>query len=98
MSRNIIGFMKRKFPPNIAKRRAEKIKEIDDKIRSLYIQRYYLIDTCRHNIIKTSAGDARCDICGTYFGWWCPKSSDHLCHYKEPDEWCIYCGQPEERK
>lgn len=40
---------------------------------------------------------AECAICGADLGWWCPKSKTHLCEYKV-DEWCIHCGEPEERK
>lgn len=41
--------------------------------------------------------DASCAVCGTNFGWWCPKSPTHYCEY-EFDDWCKWCGQPEERK
>ena len=42
---------------------------------------------------------AYCECCLEYFGWWCPKSPDHLCHYSKAlyDE-CDYCGMPNERK
>ena len=37
-----------------------------------------------------------CAICGEDFGWWCPKSPNHICEYKYGG--CIYCGEPDERK
>jgi len=49
-------------------------------------------------------GGAQCLICFESFGWYCPDSPDHLCHYEDKPypktgspEVCIYCGYPEER-
>lgn len=39
---------------------------------------------------------AKCEVCGSDLGWWCPKSPTHQCKY-ERSEYCIHCGQPEER-
>lgn len=43
---------------------------------------------CKHNLIQFGAepkfnheGSARCEDCDRYFGWWCPKSPDNMCHY-----------------
>ena len=41
---------------------------------------------------------AYCAVCGKDFGWWCPKSPDHLCHYEVGIYGCKYCGMLEERK
>ena len=46
---------------------------------------------------------AYCLVCGNLGGlgvitWWCPKSPDHLCHYTGTNEFCDYCGMPDERK
>lgn len=41
---------------------------------------------------------AICAICGKNFGWWCPKSPDHLCHYSKSEDDCDYCHMPDERK
>lgn len=35
---------------------------------------------------KSDPEDSECDcvscaICGSEFGWWCPASPDHICHY-----------------
>lgn len=80
-----------------------------------------LLASCRHVIINDH-DDALCAVCGASFGWHCPKSPDHVCHYwsrdgmiellnkrripipaghrveGESDNWCIFCGEPEERK
>jgi hypothetical protein len=59
---------------------------------------------CQHEIIEykvtEDCSSAHCRICNEPFGWWCPKSPDNLCHYdyRTNGEYCIYCGQPEERK
>lgn len=68
--------------------------------------------SCTHYIKPiTSNNDscsAVCEICGSYEGWYCSESPNHVCNYEHYDEemggryWdeddCIYCGQPEERK
>ena len=56
-----------------------------------------LVQNCPHEIIR-SHDSAICRICDTDFGWWCPKSPDHLCEYEKGSEWCIWCGEPTERK
>ena len=35
---------------------------------------------------------ALCEACGKTFGWWCPKSPDHHCHYDGVR--CTTCGHP----
>jgi len=56
-----------------------------------------LLVKCHHKIIKEYES-AVCIICGKNFGWWCPKSPDHFCHYSESYDSCDFCGEPEERK
>lgn len=46
---------------------------------------------------KWASTSALCAVCGQYFGWWCPKSPDHLCRYST-GECCDYCHMPSERK
>lgn len=41
---------------------------------------FQLKDTCKHHIIN-NGDDAICKICEDSFGWWCPESKDHCCHY-----------------
>lgn len=41
---------------------------------------------------------ALCAVCGKSFGWWCPKSPDHICHYSKSEDDCDYCHMPSERK
>ena len=62
-----------------------------------------LISSCEHEHIKKNYDSAECNTCGEDFGWWCPKSPDHICDYEKEDgeyDWdsCRYCGHPEERK
>ena len=47
---------------------------------------------------KWASTGAYCFVCGRSFGWWCPSSPDHLCHYEDHNEFCKYCGMPDERK
>jgi hypothetical protein len=59
---------------------------------------------CPHSVLeihkwREETGIVRCSICNKDFGWWCPESLDHYCHYDdEHGEYCIYCGVPDERK
>ena len=50
---------------------------------------------CTHAYVQVG-GSATCAICEADGGWWCPDSSDHVCHYTD-GEWCDDCRQPEER-
>lgn len=58
----------------------------------------------QEKVVWTHEGDdddccsAYCAVCGHDFGWWCPKSPDHYCHYDKGDYGCDYCGEPDERK
>ena len=78
--------------------------------------------SCKHKIYDDD-GFAVCALCERDWGWYCPESPDHLCHYFAPNgkvvlangeveevpvgkedpkywsyDYCLYCGQPEERK
>ena len=37
--------------------------------------------TCTHAIAYEEDGRSWCEVCGEDFGWACPKSPDHTCHY-----------------
>ena len=39
-------------------------------------------DKFGHVAVEDVVGGARCDICSTEFGWYCPESPDHICHYE----------------
>lgn len=52
---------------------------------------------CQHIIIEDEFGSAVCEKCKEDFGWFCPIAGDSICEYSG-DEWCIHCGEPEERK
>ena len=43
-------------------------------------------------------GVVRCEKCEAHLGWYCEQSPTQMCEYKDGDENCIHCGQPEERK
>lgn len=99
------------------------IAAIKEQVRRAEIRLGQLTKRCTHLIEESPAHAAVCSICGSRFGWWCPKSPDHACHYhtedghkmvrlidgrsaeladdtegQESDDWCLFCGDPEERK
>ena len=117
--------------------RKAKIMMLKESLKTKNSELYKLIDECPHTLNKFNkeaeddCTSAVCEICGSLFGWYCPKSPDHACHYfseeeddgrhyvrlidgtkcylpdsytkqkkheDESDDWCIFCGQPEERK
>jgi hypothetical protein len=57
---------------------------------------------CKDHIYTQVGSSVVCEICVQYFGWWCPNSADGLCEYDSVEDpvhdFCIYCGNPEERK
>ena len=78
------------------------IKSVEDvqKATSAMVE---LGSSCKHPVLKIlkwdeDTGIVHCAICNHDFGWWCPESKDHYCHYDEHGEYCIYCGVSEERK
>lgn len=113
------------------KMRREAIREHEEAIRELK-------RNCHHVIPEQEPDEyggywgAECAGCGERFGWYCPSSPDHACHYYteededdprphvlsingekiyltekqiaqvedwgESDDYCIFCGHPEERK
>lgn len=92
------------------------------------------LKSCWHEIEKDGDYGARCKYCdqgsssfyyGDKWGWYCPNSPDHQCHYftqKDSNgkdyietingekvivnikhkhrsyDYCLFCGEPEERK
>ena len=100
--------------------RKRRIEQLREKVREIQQLLGELKEDCSHKIEKRYSS-AYCSICGEDFGWWCPDSPDHVCHYysedgevslidgtkvkkpkdaseDESDDWCIFCGDPEERK
>lgn len=73
------------------------IKDANNKIEVIQSE-------CSHEDISvTDYGTADCNICGKSFNWYCPNSPTLECDYEQDDggyndEYCIYCGEPEERK
>ena len=55
--------------------------------------------SCEHDWAKDRY-HAICGKCGLrQRGWWCPTSPDRQCHYtKYGEDYCDYCGKPDERK
>jgi hypothetical protein len=52
-----------------------------------------------HQWRRTNYDGRRCSVCGIDGGWWCPKNPPtHACEYRDIEENCIHCGQPDERK
>lgn len=47
---------------------------------------YRAKDKCEHNIVGKIDSYAKCDICQENFGWFCPQSPDHVCHYYTDNE------------
>ena len=55
------------------------------------------IKECSHHLVRDGESVC-CQICGEDYGWWCPKSPDHKCHYSVDEDACDFCGEPSERK
>ena len=55
-----------------------------------------LKQVCTH-VYAQKYDSAVCVICENHAGWWCPDGPNNTCEY-DHDEWCIHCGDPEERK
>lgn len=83
--------------------RKDLIARTRKQIKDSQIELNVLIAGCdMHQIIEVY-DSARCDVCGTHFGWFCPESPNGVCDYDQPDgsydeDNCIHCGNPEERK
>lgn len=66
--------------PNIAQRVA--LKMLEDQHLAITLKIMEIKADCKHTIVQTkSYGGAYCKDCNTNYGWWCPDSPDHLCHY-----------------
>jgi len=81
-------------------RRLTDVKKEEETIRD---EIKHLKSSCIHEFRKDTYGEAKCGVCETRSGWWCPDSPDHLCDYTQEDgeydeDCCRYCGHPEERK
>lgn len=93
----------------------EEITNRRDQIMTLRCEIAMLVGLCEkkgHQIVprladireqlkkdKWASTGAYCKACGKDFGWWCPESPDHICHYDKGDsDQCDFCGMPSERK
>lgn len=93
--------------------RGIRIQQIKNEIKSLSRQLGELIHDCEHEIrcnngcqsddvealecAEWGHSIAQCIHCGEQFGWFCPVSETGQCEY-DKNEWCICCGEPDERK
>lgn len=59
-----------------------KISRLSKTIDEFIIQLKAAKSKCKHKINKNGV----CTRCGEDFGWWCPKSPDHVCHYYTLDD------------
>lgn len=69
-----------------AERRA-KITDLKQQAVALQQEAYRLQEECPHKVgpgDKTTAY-AVCEGCNKNFGWHCPDSPDHVCHYEAYD-------------
>jgi ribonuclease HI len=53
------------------------LKKLKEHNRELYNQKK---DSCKHVIVE-KGDSAYCALCSDHFGWYCPDSPDHSCHY-----------------
>lgn len=68
------------------KERKEKIKQLRAEADAKNAEAFDLIKNCLHKIVHQEPdefgyGFAECEGCDTQFGWYCPDSPDHVCHY-----------------
>jgi len=57
------------------------IAAIQTAISALQQQLDDQFEKCPHAIAYEIEGSTWCEICGVDFGWHCPVSPDHACHY-----------------
>lgn len=101
---------------------SEEIARLKVQVRDLQQQLAAAKAACRHTDMQKVGEGVKCNQCGEWFGWYCPKSEDFVCHYEsrdkkvtlidgervdvpeghdpknESDDYCIFCGSPQERK
>ncbi len=82
----------------------KKWAKLMDKVNKLEATMLLIQDCCTHISKETHSGlSGHCIFCGKHTGWYCPKSSNHICDYNQKNgkynpDICIYCGNPSERK
>lgn len=55
------------------------IKDLEAQIRGLKAEFHQIMLVCEHEFDEKVL-TAVCLHCGNDFGWYCPKSPDHVCH------------------
>jgi len=67
--------------------RKAKIAALNNEAREKRSEAYDLAQACLHMILIQETPDqfgygyAECEGCDVNFGWYCPDSPDHVCHY-----------------
>jgi hypothetical protein len=93
---------KKGHPADVKEHMRKEIKQINDLIQLLNMEKNELLKKCPHEIIPIDEpkdhDSARCWICNKDFGWYCKNSPTKFCKYENDIDSCIYCCQPEERK
>lgn len=88
------------------KRLTDYHKFVEDLLREAASRCSHVIIDDKLSGFEDEPGVAVCTICQKYFGWYCPDSPDHQCHYDHIDTEgrfyisgdCKFCGDPSERK
>lgn len=58
------------------------IQEARVNVAAAEHQLHALLDACKHVSVIKRHDSAYCQVCRYDFGWWCPISPDHACHYE----------------
>lgn len=78
---------------------------VKEELRNINQAILDLQERCSHEDLAVDKwrDTATCNDCNKYFSWYCPTSPSLECDYEQEDgsyndEYCRYCGNPEERK
>lgn len=58
--------------------------KIWQRVKQLQTEISNLNESCTHELLVETSHDKDgvwCEECHRGFGWWCPESPDHACHY-----------------
>ena len=67
--------------------RKQHIRDLYCQAAGLYREAGDLRENCKHKVLVKQPdasghyGSAECEGCDSDFGWYCPDSPDHRCHY-----------------
>lgn len=81
------------------------LKQEIDEARALVAQHQRALDkllaqceAVEHVEVVQVNETATCTTCGVSTGWYCPTSPNKTCCYSVDEDFCDYCGSPDERK